>query len=184
MAQLKEIVAVLAFIALFLPVVALPLLGFGGLAIRLFRQGRWILGLIASSLVIELLFVLVLSIYLLAPGGTRVLDRVTLPDGTEVCLTQRWNGEPYEVRIWHREPNGQWNHALVNDAAFRLFGAALELDSATQRVAIRLNSEDFAIFDLATKKVAESAASGRYALLPAGEGVTPESWLAARAPSR
>ncbi len=44
------------------------------------------------------------------PGGTGIIARTTAPDGTEMCVVQKYDQffEPYEIGFYYRKPGKPW----------------------------------------------------------------------------
>ncbi len=72
------------------------------------------------------------------PGGSGVLARLSLQDGSEYLLTQRWNDwtEPYTVAFWFRQPGGDWGWCYIDHEASRWRNASLRHDVPGQSVQV------------------------------------------------
>lgn len=86
------------------------------------------------------------------PGGSGVLARLTLTDGSEFMLTQEWTGfgEPYQVDFWSRRPGQPWGWCYVDHEATRWFGVELVHDPAAGTIAVLRNGRLRASLSLAS----------------------------------
>ena len=74
---------------------------------------RKVVGLLAAALIVGMC---VAPVYYFGPGGDGVLDRLTLEDGTEYVVAQRYNGtfaEPYSVDFYVRPPGSSWGWCYI-----------------------------------------------------------------------
>ena len=74
---------------------------------------RKVIGVLAAALIVGMC---VAPVYYFGPGGDGVLDRLTLEDGTEYVVAQRYNdtfAEPYSVDFYVRPPGSSWGWCYI-----------------------------------------------------------------------
>ena len=86
-----------------------------------------------------------------APGGNRVIARTLAPDGTEMCLIQRWEGEPYRVSFYYRRPGQQWGWFYYEHEDTRWWLGSIRLSADGKRAEIRRFISPVAYFDIPTE---------------------------------
>jgi hypothetical protein len=76
--------------------------------------------------------------YYLGPGGTGVLSRLTLPDGSEFRLIQRYNysTEPYTIDFFFRLPNAPWGWCYIDHQDNRWRTGRLQFNGAKKAVEV------------------------------------------------
>ena len=78
---------------------------------------------------------------LVQPGKGGILARATAGDGTELLVTQSWNGwdnggEPYTVSFYSREPGGTWLWQYLDHEARRWPDCRLEFVAGSRSVRV------------------------------------------------
>ena len=100
------------------------------------------LGLVrrAILLIAAIVFVGVfaLAFYYLGPGGTGVLSRLTLVDGSEFRLIQRYNysTEPYTIDFFFRLPRAPWGWCYIDHQDNRWRTGRLQFNAAKKSVEV------------------------------------------------
>ena len=72
--------------------------------------------LIGALGIVLLVGTCVAPVYYFGPGGDGVLDHLTLEDGSEFVVAQRYNdhfGEPYSVDFYVRSPGSSWGWCYI-----------------------------------------------------------------------
>jgi hypothetical protein len=83
-----------------------------------------------------------------APGGSRIIARTTAPDGTDMCLIQSWDGEPYRVSFCYRRPGQQWGWFYYEHEDTRWWLGSISLSADGKRAEIRRFVSPVAYFDI------------------------------------
>ena len=74
---------------------------------------RKVIGLLAAALIVA---ICVAPVYYFGPGGNGVLDQLTLEDGSEFVVAQRYNdtfAEPYSVDFFVRQSGSSWGWCYI-----------------------------------------------------------------------
>jgi hypothetical protein len=84
-----------------------------------------------------------IAFYYLGPGGTGVLSRLTLPDGSEFRLIQRYNysPEPYTIDFFFRLPNASWGWCYIDHQDSRWSAGRLQFNGAKKSVEVYCGTE-------------------------------------------
>jgi len=95
---------------------------------------KWAVLLVVVTFGVPLTFV----IRACGPGGSGVLDRLELPDGSEYLLTQKWNGfvEPYTVSFYFKSSAGQWGWCYIDHEDTRWRHVELRHDSENNSIKV------------------------------------------------
>src|SRR6266436_5198961 len=86
-----------------------------------------------------------------APGGDRIISRVTAAGGTEICVVQRYTSlwsEPYEVRFYYRRPGQAWGWFYFDHQDTRWWMGKISLSRDGRRATIRRVLLPVAYFDI------------------------------------
>lgn len=83
---------------------------------------------------------------LVQPGRGGILARATAGDGTELLVTQSWNGwgnggEPYTVSFYSRKPGGPWLWQYLDHEARRWPDCRLEIVPGSRAVRVSSSGE-------------------------------------------
>jgi len=65
---------------------------------------------------------------------------MTLPDGSEVMVTQTYNhewSEPYSVRLWQRDSGGSWRGGYVDHESGSWQSCSMEFDDLSDCVTVQ-----------------------------------------------
>ena len=78
------------------------------------------------------------AFYYLGPGGTGVLSRLTLADGSEFRLIQRYNysTEPYTIDFFFRLPGAPWGWCYIDHQDNRWSTGRLQFNAAKKSVEV------------------------------------------------
>jgi len=81
--------------------------------------------------------------YYLGPGGTGVLSRLTLADGSEFRLIQRYNyaTEPYTIDFFFRLPGAPWGWCYIDHQDNRWSNGRLQFNHAKKSVEVYCGSD-------------------------------------------
>jgi hypothetical protein len=74
----------------------------------------------------------------------RIVGRVTTPDGVELCVVQKWNGEPFNTSFVFRKPGAQWGWFYYDHEDWYWGHARITLDT-NSRIARVLRGDTEAI---------------------------------------
>lgn len=75
-----------------------------------------------------------------SPGGDRIIARATTPDGTEMCMLQRFSGEwtePYRASFYYRRPGEQWGLFYYEHEDLRWWFGSIKVEADGKRAEIR-----------------------------------------------
>ena len=83
--------------------------------------------LVITVTAVAIAVLLTLGIRACGPGGSGVLDHLTLSDGSEYLLTQKWNdlSEPYTVSFYFKPRGGAWGWCYIDHQDTRWHHAEL-----------------------------------------------------------
>ena len=99
-----------------------------------------LMGKLIGGLAIALLVVtLVAPVYYFGPGGDGVLDHLTLEDGSEFSVAQRYNdhfSEPYSVDFYVRSPGSSWGWCYIAHQDMRWTRARLRYNEQDRSIRV------------------------------------------------
>jgi hypothetical protein len=95
---------------------------------------------IATSVLAAVVILLVgVFFYYFGPGGTGTIAQLTLGDGTELKVIQRYNdsiGEPYSVDFYLKRPGEPWGWCYIEHEDTRWSSAHLVPDTSAHSIKI------------------------------------------------
>jgi hypothetical protein len=98
------------------------------------RMNRLLLVILGAFLVVATL----LGVWGVLPGGSGVVARRVLPDGTEILVTQTYGtGElGYEIGFYFKEPNTAWGWCYLDHEDTEWRHGRIEYDASSDTVTI------------------------------------------------
>ncbi len=72
------------------------------------------------------------------PGGSGVIGSIQTPDGSEYVVEQRcnWSVEPYTVRFYMRNPDGEWGWCYIDHEAPRWRDVEVTFDEVADEIVV------------------------------------------------
>lgn len=92
-----------------------------------------------SILVTAVILFVAAFFYYFGPGGTGTIGQLTLDDGTELKVVQRYNdsfGEPYSVDFYLKRPGEPWGWCYIEHEDTRWSRARLVPDARARSIKI------------------------------------------------
>lgn len=104
-------------------------------------RSRIVVRVLAAFLILSVLAAGGFYLLLVQPGKGGVLARSATPDGTELLVTQEWNGwdiggEPYTVSFYSKKPGGPWLWQYLDHEARRWPDCRLQHDPGSRSVQV------------------------------------------------
>jgi hypothetical protein len=133
---------------LFLLFALVTTLSSGLLSIRSFGRSKCValVGLAVSA------FAACWLVFLFSPGGNRIIARATAPDGTEMCLVQVYEGEPYNVSFYYRPPGGRWGWFYYDHEDTRWWRGRIRLSADGKKAVITRFWRPVAEFEIPSER--------------------------------
>ena len=91
-------------------------------------QARIVFGFIAIALVVSA------ALFIKHINGPRIVGRAVAPDGTEMCIVQRfnWDAEPFTTSFVYRRPGSNWCWFYFDHQDWYWSASRVSLDTSNQ----------------------------------------------------
>jgi len=132
---------------LFLPGAVICIVGLSVISLVMIRH-RWRMAMLGLSAAAVGAFWIVMAF---APGGDRIIGRTKAPDGTEMCMVQKFSGhwaEPYRVSFYYRRPGQDWGWFYYEHEDTRWWFGTIRLSADGKQAEIRRCVSPVAYFHL------------------------------------
>jgi len=100
------------------------------------------------------------------PGNDGVVARRTLPDGTQVLVTQKHASGGYEVGLYFREPHYEWGWCYLDHDDSSWFRGRIDYDPTSDVVTVRRGGTIRAVWDRKNKQYTRPNVQGWKSVAP------------------
>jgi hypothetical protein len=178
-------------IVLFFLVITVIVIGFFSMlgfllfrAYREFKNGRTKMGVIYSAPVAFLLIVFIVGVgtilFLVLPGGDKIIARATSEEGVEMCIAQKYRSDPYNVTFFRKRPGEEWGSFYYDHEDLRWLRGRIEINEDSSEALIYKGRRIVAKYDITNdsfKRIKKGRFIDSHFLEVKPKGWTPEEYV-------